>query len=1034
MSSRLQRISDAIGRVLPPWRRWSSRQRMHALLVFALMLASIGHQLVFVYWYIEDAAISFTYARNFAEGEGFVTYPGGERVEGFSDPLWVYLMILWEYVGVSGFTSSKVMGAVFGALCLPVSYLLAQEALRTHTSNQWWSDEPDHYGLIAPAYLAASAQFAIWNASGLENSLFCLLLAMGMWRTQIETRTNGWPTAALYFFGLSITRPEGILYAALGGFWAMVLSLMKHRSPALTVKWLAFFFAPFSAYQALRYSYFAWPFPNTYYAKLGDKDFLPFAWHARGWKYIRDWAHLLWHGYLLPVYLLGLIGKRPGAKLTVLGAVLVVLALMLPGPDLVKGFWPWRSFQIPSGWNETRVWLLLLLTSLLFVRGFGREGWRVRLLAGGMTFIALFFSLWSGGDWMKGYRWMSLLTVPMAVLFAVGSAQMAPLLGQVLAPVWVPLVTGLRVLARRGKLTRPQIRHGFVAAGVVALLGCVIGPNAYHSDWFARKPETGPFSVQKRVQYVNWVERRLHLLYRPTTFDVDMGANMYWSGNKIGDVAGLVDVPMGHHNYQTAFMKEYVFSELKPDFVHSHGGWASRSGVQNHPEWRERYFEIPGYPTGATGLHIGNWVKKSLFIDDRWPVDDTSGELSFGHGIRITGVDTHLPVAPDEHLYLEIGLKLDVLPEGKRDEDWEVRILAFISNGTRLHTWDLPPGYDWYRPSDMQPGETFHGRFSLKVPGNFEPGSYDLGLVVIGPDGAAPALLSAGEAAIHAGIEGFEPWMAKSEVRFPGAITVLPLTEALDQARAKVDDVVSLSESGDCEGAEAAWVEAQRRTTRRDGFARNHRDTATTALAGCYVARAEATEDQDERTKWLIAAKEHDHHHEGYKHLATRHGELLYQEGHIARAEIDSEEIVSEDWDRPYRLFTDSVLVDPSRSWSRRYAEEARDFRLGIDPISTAQAQKKREEEAEQRRKERAEAAEQRRKEREAAREAGEEGEPGEEGEGTEDNEAEREEARKEGWPVPPEVAPPPIGPGGRPMLPRTKVIKRKGDDPGTPE
>ena len=32
-------------------------------------------------WYIEDAAISFTYAKNLAEGNGLVVFPGGERVD-----------------------------------------------------------------------------------------------------------------------------------------------------------------------------------------------------------------------------------------------------------------------------------------------------------------------------------------------------------------------------------------------------------------------------------------------------------------------------------------------------------------------------------------------------------------------------------------------------------------------------------------------------------------------------------------------------------------------------------------------------------------------------------------------------------------------------------------------------------------------------------------------------------------------------------------------------------------------------------------
>jgi len=43
-------------------------------------------------------------------------------------------------------------------------------------------------------------------------------------------------------------------------------------------------------------------------------------------------------------------------------------------------------------------------------------------------------------------------------------------------------------------------------------------------------------------------------------------------------------------------------------------------------------------------------------------------------------------------------------------------------------------------------------------------------------------------------------------------------------------------------------------------------------------------------------------------------------------------------WERSYRLFSDLLRLDPSWSWARRYAEEARAYRLGIDPISQAVA------------------------------------------------------------------------------------------------
>src|SRR4029077_13682341 len=40
----------------------------------------------------DDAMISMRYARNLAHGLGLVWNPGGARVEGYTDPLWVLFM------------------------------------------------------------------------------------------------------------------------------------------------------------------------------------------------------------------------------------------------------------------------------------------------------------------------------------------------------------------------------------------------------------------------------------------------------------------------------------------------------------------------------------------------------------------------------------------------------------------------------------------------------------------------------------------------------------------------------------------------------------------------------------------------------------------------------------------------------------------------------------------------------------------------------------------------------------------------------
>ena len=95
---------------------------------------------------------------------------------------------------------------------------------------------------------------------------------------------------------------------------------------------------------------------------------------------------------------------------------------------------------------------------------------------------------------------------------------------------------------------------------------------------------------------MQWVQRRLDVDH-VTLLDVDMGAHMMYSGWDIVDTAGLVDVPIARHSdYNRKFIREYVLKERKPEFAHSHGGWARTSKVKKNAEWARDYLEIPGYP------------------------------------------------------------------------------------------------------------------------------------------------------------------------------------------------------------------------------------------------------------------------------------------------------------------------------------------------------------------------------------------------------------------------------------------------------
>src|SRR5215468_4863974 len=70
------------------------------LAVLGPLALYVGHGALFGGWLIDDAGISFAYARNLAEGHGLVSQPGAPPVEGFSNPAWTLLLAALQAVGL----------------------------------------------------------------------------------------------------------------------------------------------------------------------------------------------------------------------------------------------------------------------------------------------------------------------------------------------------------------------------------------------------------------------------------------------------------------------------------------------------------------------------------------------------------------------------------------------------------------------------------------------------------------------------------------------------------------------------------------------------------------------------------------------------------------------------------------------------------------------------------------------------------------------------------------------------------------------
>jgi len=936
-------------------RGWSGRERAHVVALSLILTGAIVHQCVLWPWYIEDAAITFAYAKHLAMGEGLVPFIGGERVEGYSNPAWTFFLAPFALVGFDLHGVTRWIQVVLLIPTVLATWLAGREAFEGRSFGPITSEAP----LIAPVVLSASAQFAIWTGSGLEMALMNLLMAVAIWRSLVELREGGWPWSALWWVGVALSRPEAILYAAVAGFVAMVGHFRAGRGIGPTLRWLATFFVPFGLYHAWRYQYFAWEFPNTYYAKLERRPNFPlFDWTGKSWRYTRDFAFEMGWGFFLPVFLLGAIGDRrwrwPVAvvlasvaaivvsiasedqRVHLIAVILSILGLFWVGLGQVEHRPPRRLFAaglavavllvgvsealrhlwgmtpnvipVPDVVMSMPPYVLVAVGLAAFGLSVGARHDDARRLTTGLVLAAVVFALIAQWDWMKGYRWYAPAVVPGALLFAFGAESLA------------------RVVQRsfsdeHTRFTLP----GHLALVLVPLLA--LPANIAHTVAIAKQPQTKPLHVKQRVHYVNRIRDTLHVdEERWVDLDVDQGAHLYWSDFEMLDIAGLIDVPLAQHKFAKPFLRQYLFEETRPHFAHVHGGWAGSSGIPRFSEFREQYVEVPGYVANRREFHIGNHVRRDLLLEPAWPADDLvpvrGSRVELDNGAVIHGLRVPSEPAAGGMLYVEVGMSSEA-PVRRKSTDFRVWLVA--ERGAQRHSWDLAPGYDWVFPHEWRPGEIFHGRYSLPLSESLGPGAWDLGVMVVAGDGGV------------ARVDGTD----ETVIRYPGALRVLSPD---DRAAARdADRALAIEHAGQgrCERAAHAWWLARRHSADDRAWIRSARPEVRRASA---TGHAEAADDHTaaaDRVDDLVRAREWDHWAPAYRERADAVADALIEEGHLAREHGD--------WPRAYERFAGAVAVDRSRAWARRYAEEARAFALGIDEATLAAEKARREEAARER-------------------------------------------------------------------------------------
>jgi hypothetical protein len=228
-----------------------------AIGVFCVHAAWLGD------WLIDDAGISFAYARNLAAGHGLVSQPGLAPLEGFSNPLWTLLL--------SGLFAARLFVIPWSVKALSVllvatSFVMMARASKDHRTAPGVAALP-------VLLLALNTSFVVWTVSGLENPLLVLLVVASAWLTMkadtpVHVARHDLLAGAVAGL-LALTRPDAIVYA---GAYPMVLGLTRPRTWRALVPRLARYALAAGllggGYELFRWAYFGDLVPNTFHAKV----------------------------------------------------------------------------------------------------------------------------------------------------------------------------------------------------------------------------------------------------------------------------------------------------------------------------------------------------------------------------------------------------------------------------------------------------------------------------------------------------------------------------------------------------------------------------------------------------------------------------------------------------------------------------------------------------------------------------------------------------------------------------------------------
>ena len=227
-----------------------------------ILLALLAFTLLFLRtaWVGDDAYITLRTVDNFVSGFG-LTWNVAERIQSYTHPLWMFLLTL---------------------IYLPTRDAYLTDLLASFLASFltfWLVARRDAFAALGVLTLLLSKSFMDYSASGLENPLTHLLLVL-FFIAFIEKKSSPFRLAIIASL-IALNRQDAILFV----FPALALLVPQNlfcdanrkinlpgtarQGRCAVLGDLLLGFLPLLLWEAFSLFYYGFPFPNTYYAKLG---------------------------------------------------------------------------------------------------------------------------------------------------------------------------------------------------------------------------------------------------------------------------------------------------------------------------------------------------------------------------------------------------------------------------------------------------------------------------------------------------------------------------------------------------------------------------------------------------------------------------------------------------------------------------------------------------------------------------------------------------------------------------------------------